>query len=133
MTPHPQSAAVRLPGKVVVNVDGHAVHALAPAVFEYAPAGHCTHALALLAPATPENAPAEQFVHESTLLAPVTPEYFPATQFTHALAPAAEYAPAEQSVHAALPLVVLNFPATQAVHGPPVGPVKPALQGAATH
>ena len=34
-----------------------------------------------------------------------------------------------QSVHAALPLIVLYLPATQAVHGaPPLAPVKPALQ-----
>jgi hypothetical protein len=43
-----------------------------------------------------------------------------------------EYVPAPQSVHAALPLVVLYFPATQAVHGPPSGPVKPALHGIVT-
>ena len=39
-----------------------------------------------------------------------------------------EYVPAKQSVHAALPLIVLYFPATQEVHRPPSGPVKPALQ-----
>jgi hypothetical protein len=39
-----------------------------------------------------------------------------------------EYVPAEQFVHASLPLVVLYFPATQAVHAPPSGPVNPALQ-----
>ena len=38
-----------------------------------------------------------------------------------------EYVPGKQSVHAALPLLVLYFPATQPVHGPPFGPVKPAL------
>jgi hypothetical protein len=39
-----------------------------------------------------------------------------------------EYVPAKQSVHAALPLIVLYFPATQEVHRPPSGPVKPMLQ-----
>jgi hypothetical protein len=39
-----------------------------------------------------------------------------------------EYVPAAQSVHAALPVAVLYLPATQAVHGPPSGPVYPALQ-----
>jgi hypothetical protein len=38
-----------------------------------------------------------------------------------------ENVPAPQSVHAALPLLVLYFPATHAVHGPPFGPVEPAL------
>jgi hypothetical protein len=114
-------------------------------VLEYVPAGHGTHALALLAPAAIEYAPAG---HDIQTLAPAAAEYAPAEQFVHALAPVSEYPPAEQfmqtlallapetpeylpvpqSVHVALPLVVLYFPATQPVHGPPSGPVKPALQ-----
>jgi hypothetical protein len=43
-----------------------------------------------------------------------------------------EYVPPKQSVHAVLPLIVLYFPATQAVHGPPFGPVNPALQAVDT-
>lgn len=35
-------------------------------------------------------------------------------------------------MHAALPLVVLYFPATQAVHGPASGPVNPALHAIVT-
>jgi hypothetical protein len=47
----------------------------------------------------------------------------------HRTAPlAAEYVPAPQSVHAADPVVTLYFPATHAAHGPPSGPVDPALQ-----
>ena len=46
---------------------------------------------------------------------------------------AVEYVPVKQSVHAALPALVLYFPATQAAHGPPSGPVDPALQPADTH
>jgi hypothetical protein len=50
------------------------------------------------------------------------------------VAPAAvEYVPAAQSVHAALPIAVLYFPGTQAAHGPPSGPVNPALQPTDTH
>ena len=83
---------------------GHNTHALAPAVLEYVPAGHCTHALAFVAPETPENAPAGHVTHALTLLAPVAIEYAPAGHGTHALtllAPvAAEYAPAAQFVHA---------------------------------
>ena len=37
--------------------------------------------------------------------------------------------PAPQSVHAALPVAVLYFPATHAAHGPPSGPVYPASHG----
>ena len=40
--------------------------------------------------------------------------------------------PVGHVLHAALPVVVLYFPATQAVHGPPSGPVNPALQDAET-
>ena len=39
---------------------------------------------------------------------------------------AAEYVLRLQSVHAADPVTILNFPATQAVHVPPSGPVEPA-------
>jgi len=39
-----------------------------------------------------------------------------------------EYVPAAQSVHVALPIAVLYFPGTQAVQGPPSGPVNPTLQ-----
>ena len=35
----------------------------------------------------------------------------------------AEYVPAAQSVHRAMPVTILYFPATHAVHGPPAGPV----------
>ena len=38
-----------------------------------------------------------------------------------------EYVPTPQSVHTALPVAILYFPATHAVHGPPIGPVDPAL------
>ena len=80
---------------------GHAVHALAPAVLEYVPAGHRTHVLALLAPETPEYAPAGHETHALALLAPVTLEYAPALQFAHAV-----------------PETTANFPAAHAVHTP---------------
>ncbi len=63
-------------------------------------------------------------------------ELVPAGQATHVVAfvaPAAvEYVPAPQSVHAALPVIFLCFPATQATHGPASGPVEPAPQPADT-
>ena len=46
----------------------------------------------------------------------------------HVLAAAAPYSPARQSVHATVPDNALYFPATHAEHGPPSGPVCPALQ-----
>ncbi len=48
-----------------MNVDAHAVHALAPVSFEYVPAGQFVHTLALVAPVTPEYAPAMQFAHDA--------------------------------------------------------------------
>ena len=41
---------------------------------------------------------------------------------------AVEYVPSPQSVQVAVPVKVLYFPATHAVHGPSFGPVDPALQ-----
>ena len=70
--------------------------------------------------------------HAQVVLPPV--EYNPTGHKTHALALLAptvvEKLPASQSEHAALPLVVLYFPATQAVQMP-ASPVNPAGQGAA--
>jgi hypothetical protein len=39
-----------------------------------------------------------------------------------------EYVPVRQSVHAALPVAILYFPAAHGAHTPPSGPVDPALQ-----
>jgi hypothetical protein len=39
-----------------------------------------------------------------------------------------EYVAIPQSEHAALPVLILYLPATQAEQTPPFGPVKPALQ-----
>ena len=59
-------------------------------------------------------------------------EYVPAgqkRQMTSEFAPiVGEYLPALQSVHPALPVTILYFPAAQAEHVPPFGPVKPRLQ-----
>ena len=44
-----------------------------------------------------------------------------------------EYLAAAQSVQDTLPLTVLYFPAEQAVHGPPSGPVYPKLQSQAVN
>ena len=140
---HPQAAADKLPGGDV-NVDAHAVHALAPVAFEYVPGGHGMQAAEDDAPLTPEYTPAGQLVQ---LLAAITFEYLPVEQFVHALAPSSEYAPAAQVrhtlaflaagtfeyvptvqlVHNELPVTFLNLPGTQAVQAPPSGPVYPVL------
>jgi len=81
----------------------------------YAPAAH-THAVTLELPPG-EVVPVGQETHVVASVAPV----------------AVEYVPVEQSVHAALPVIVLNLPATHAAHGPPSGPVDPGLQPTDTH
>ena len=140
---HPQAAADKLPGGDV-NVDAHAVHALAPVAFEYVPAGHGVQVAEDDAPLTPEYAPAGQLVQ---LLAAFTFEYLPVEQLMHTLAPSSEYVPAAQvihtlallaagtfeyvpavqSVHNELPMIFLNLPATQVVQTPPSGPLYPVL------
>jgi hypothetical protein len=81
------------------------------------PAGHArdTHAVKELDPAA-DNVPAGHDTHATDEFAPLTTEYVPAVQL----------------IHTALPALVLYFPATQATHGPPSGPVDPALQPADT-
>jgi hypothetical protein len=66
--------------------------------------------------------------------AQVEPEL--AGQATHAAADVAasvaEYEPDPQSVHAAEPVEALYVPAAQAIHGPPLGPVKPTAHSTLT-
>ena len=66
-----------------------------------------------------------------SLEAPVAGEYLPALQTAQlpcAVAPVlVRYLPALQSVHRAGPVTSLYFPAPQAVHVPPFGPVYPML------
>lgn len=63
------------------------------------------------------------------VLAPTVVEYWLARQLIHAdVAPTfTEYVPAAQTVQGADPVVVLNVPAMQGVHGPPFAPEYPAL------
>jgi len=73
-----------------------------------------------------------QSIHVLAKEATKVVEYLPAVQSTQELAIVApvvvRYFPAPQSAHAAFPVITLNFPATQAMHGPPSDPVKPRLQ-----
>jgi len=88
-------------------------------------AGHAVH-VPPLGPYNPELqmhlVNAEQPLHEAPVLT---------GHATHVVATVAavvvEYVLAEQLVHSTLPVVLLNFPATHATHGPPLGPVNPTL------
>jgi hypothetical protein len=121
----------------------HTLKALAPATPEYVPVGHAVHTVGEVAPTVIEYVPVAQFTHAPDELTP----YFPAGQSAHTLAPSneyvwaaqavhtvgevaptvMEYVPAGQPVHNALPLSLLNLPATHAVQAPPSGPVYPML------
>lgn len=124
---------------------GHARHveaSVAPTDIEYVPVKQFVHAalplMVLYFPATHEvHRPPSEPVKPALQTQAATAELvFGEFEFAgHArhveasVAPTAmEYVPAKQSVHATLPLIVLYFPATQEVHRPPSGPVKPALQ-----
>jgi hypothetical protein len=84
------------------------------------------------APTLGEYVLTPQFKQVLAVVAPVIVEYVPAgqsRQMTSEFAPiVGEYLPALQSVHPALPVTILYFPAAQAEHVPPFGPVKPRLQ-----
>jgi hypothetical protein len=69
-----------------------------------------------------------QAMHVELTWAPTAVEYLPAPQFMQAALPAGEYVPAPQFVQVAVPVNVLYFPARHGSHGPPFGPVDPALQ-----
>ena len=105
---------------------GHSSHAALPVCVLNDPAKHAEQ--------TPPSGPVYPalHVHVVDVLAPRATEYELAAHAEHvpeAVAPVVDrYVPAEQSEQAAEPLTVLNFPATQAVHGPPFAPVYPTLQ-----
>jgi hypothetical protein len=78
----------------------------------------------------PASGPVNPLLHTQTALAPVDCEF--AGHVEHAeidVAPITlEKVFAEQLVHTAVPITVLYFPGTHNAHGPPFGPVAPALQ-----
>jgi len=105
--PAPQSAHAALPALVLYFPATHKPHAPGSPVLPAAQSNW--HAAKAELPAG-ETPPAPHDVHAA--LAPVTPDHVPAAQ----------------SVHVALPLLVLDLPATHAEHTPPSAPVNPALQ-----
>ena len=85
------------------------------------PATHARH--------TPPSGPVYPLLHTHSALEPPDCEFAP--QFEHTktdVAPiTAEKVFAEQLVHTAVPETVLYLPGTHREHGPPFGPVAPAL------
>jgi hypothetical protein len=119
----------------------HVDKALAPTVAEYVAAPQSVHAslpaLVLYFPAThvvhvPPFAPVNPALHVQAAISVLETGAFAfaghAEHVANALAPTAvEYVAVPQSVHAALPALVLYLPATHPEHTPPSAPVKPAL------
>jgi len=124
---------------------GHDIHVpstVACVLVEYFPAPQSVHAalpvLVLYLPATqPEQTPPFGPVNPALQVQPPAAElalyeiefeghvrHVPSTVACVLV----EYFPAPQSVHAALPVLVLYLPATQPEQTPPFGPVNPALQ-----
>ncbi len=102
-----------------------AVHAAVPVATLYVPARHCVHR----PPFAPEE-PALQVHAASAELAIGELELAGhARQVASTVAATAvEYFATAQSRHTVVPVAILYFPATHAVHVPPFGPVKPRLQ-----
>jgi hypothetical protein len=101
---------------------GQSVHSALPISVLNVPATHARHG--------PPSGPVYPRLHTQTALDPADCEF--AGQLEHAptdVAPVTmEKVLAEQLVHNDEPMTVLYFPATHNEHGPPFGPLAPALQ-----
>ena len=101
---------------------GHSVHSALPICALNVPATHARQG--------PPSGPVYPLLHKQTALDPPDCEF--AGQLEHAptdVAPAtAENVLAEQLVHTAAPITGLYVPGTHITHGPPFGPLAPALQ-----
>jgi hypothetical protein len=103
--------AVEVVGRGGVGVVAASLHPETPAV-EYLPAGQKRQKTSEFAPIVGEYLPAGQEMQASAVDAPVVVKNLPTLQ----------------SVHPTLPVTILYFPAVQAEHVPPFGPVNPRLQ-----
>ena len=118
-----QAVAMRLPTGEL-EFDWQALHVAAPRLGLKVPAPHDVH----VPPSGPE---------EPALQVQAVWMELPKSEFEYAghakhvetwLAPTdAEYVPTSQSTHAVDPASALYLPATHSEHGPPCGPVYPAL------
>jgi hypothetical protein len=101
---------------------GQSVHSALPICALNVPAPHARHG--------PPSGPVYPLLHTQTALDPPDCEF--AGQLEHAptdVAPATlENVFAEQFRHTDVPITVLYFPGTHSAHGPPFGPLAPALQ-----
>ncbi len=122
-----QFARLTAPTKLEDVPAGHRVHTALPLLGLYFPATQAVHG--------PPSGPVKPALQAEVIQA-VTDELplgemEPAGQVMHVVEIVApvlvEYVPDPQSVHTALPLLGLYFPATQTLHGPPFGPVNPVL------
>ena len=99
----------------------HNVHSALPMPVLNVPATQGRH--------TPPSGPVYPLLHTHAALEPPDCEFAP--QFEHAtidVAPTTvENVFAEQFVHTAVPETVLYLPGTHKAHGPPLGPLAPAL------
>jgi hypothetical protein len=103
----------------------HATHAEVPLAILYVPAPHGEHG----PPSGPVYPALQEQPTDAVVIAGESEFIGHTPQVDAAVAPTtAEYVPVPQFKHAAVPLAILYFPATHAEHGPPSGPVNPALQ-----
>lgn len=101
---------------------GHVVHVALPDVLLNFPGSHAVH-VPLFGPVKPGlHVHAELAAGEVELVEHVRQVAAAVAALT------VEYFAAAQSMHADVPVNILYFPATHAVHVPPFGPVKPRLQ-----
>ncbi len=112
-----------------VDMTGQFVHAALPLTGLYVPTSHDEHTPPF-GPVNPalqaQAATAELVVGDMVLTGHVT-------QVAAAVAAVVvEYVPTPQLLHAALPVAILYVPGGHAEHGPPSGPVYPALQDTPT-
>ena len=101
------------------------VHTAAPVTALYLPAAQGEQ--------VPPSGPVNPTLHvQAPIALPPDPDELLDGQLVHTPDPVApgvvEYVPAPQSVHTAVPVEPLYLPAKHDVHGPPFGPVAPALQ-----
>jgi hypothetical protein len=122
--PTSQSIQSTAPTVVEYFPDSQLMHSTEPVVVLYFPVMQRVHG-----PPFGPDAPVLQIQPvNAEHVTHVEPEFVGHARQATVAATVVEYVLAPQSVHATLPITFLNFPATQAVHGPPSGPVYPILQ-----
>jgi hypothetical protein len=124
-----QVVATVAPVVVEYVAAAQSVHTALPVLILYLPGTHAEH--------TPPFGPVKPTLHVQAARAELEIGALEpaghATQVVAIVAPdVVEYVAATQSVHVALPVLILYLPGTHAEQTPPLGPVKPTLQVQAT-